>query len=271
MEHATVGDVTLEYESVGSGEPVVFIHGGFMAGTFRTLIAVPKLKDYRLITYTRRGYAGSTHTGRQTTVAQHAADCAALMAHLRIPRAHVVGHSYGGSVALQLALDVPEVVHSLTLLETALLVGDSAASYAESIAHGRQRYEESGAEVAIDEALRARWPEYRDHIDHELPGAFAAAIADAETTFRDELPTLLEWRFGEAEARRVNVPALVVLGERSNQLWPRFGETHRSLMAWLPRAEEFILPGATHFLQIENPQVMAEGLSDFLGRHPLGD
>jgi pimeloyl-ACP methyl ester carboxylesterase len=62
-----------------------------------------------------------------------------------------------------------------------------------------------------------------------------------------------------------------VLGGQSEALWSRFGETHR-LLAWLPRAEEFILPGATHLLQVESPACrcgMAEALAAFYARHPL--
>jgi pimeloyl-ACP methyl ester carboxylesterase len=60
-----------------------------------------------------------------------------------------------------------------------------------------------------------------------------------------------------------------VLGSASEALWPRFGETHRALCAWLPNVEAFVLPGAHHFLQMERPHEMAEALADFFGRHPI--
>lgn len=61
-----------------------------------------------------------------------------------------------------------------------------------------------------------------------------------------------------------------VLGGGSDALWPRFGETHRQLLAWLPHAEGYVLPGVTHFLQLENPRGMAEALAAFYSRYPLG-
>jgi pimeloyl-ACP methyl ester carboxylesterase len=118
LERAKTDRSELEYEVSGRGEPVVFIHGAFIADTFRPLLAEPSLAGrYRLILYHRRGYAGSSRASEPVSVARQAADCRALLRHLGVERAHVVGHSYGGIVALQLALDTPGVVHSLALLE----------------------------------------------------------------------------------------------------------------------------------------------------------
>ena len=111
--------------------------------------------------------------------------------------------------------------------------------------------------------------EYRAELDQVLPGALAQVVVDAWTTFEQELPALREWRFGEAEARRVTQPVLAVLGDRSNDLSPRFVETKRLLLEWLPHAEGFVLPGAAHGLQMQNPSGMAGALADFFARHPL--
>jgi pimeloyl-ACP methyl ester carboxylesterase len=180
-----------------------------------------------------------------------------------------VGHSYGGAVALQLALDTPGVAHSLALLEPALMVGASAQGYRESLARGVERYREADAAVVVDEFLKARWPQYRATLDRVLPGAFAQAVADAETWFEREVSGQLNWRFGEAEARRISQPTLSVLGGESDVLWSRLGETHRLLLDWLPHAEGFVLPGATHFMQIQDPRGMAEALAAFWAHHRL--
>ena len=127
MDRAKIDSAELEYEGAGTGEPVLCIDGVLIADTFRPLLAAPSLAGrYQLIRYHRRGYAGSSPTAGPISVARQAADCRALLRHLGVARAHVVGHSYGGAVALQLALDTPEVAHSLALLEPALLVGASA-------------------------------------------------------------------------------------------------------------------------------------------------
>ena len=114
-----------------------------------------------------------------------------------------------------------------------------------------------------------RWPAYRAHLDRVLPGAFEQAVADAATFFDAELAGGLDWQFDEAEARRIAQPALVVLGEESVKLHPRFAETYRLLLEWLPEAEGFVLPGATHFLQMMSPRPLADALGAFLGRHAL--
>ena len=67
------------------------------------------------------------------SVVEAAADARALLDHLGIDRAHVVGHSYGGCVALQLALDAPRMVRSLALVEAALLVGPKAGAYRDAL------------------------------------------------------------------------------------------------------------------------------------------
>jgi pimeloyl-ACP methyl ester carboxylesterase len=169
----------------------------------------------------------------------------------------------------QLALDTPSVVHSLALLEPGLMVEASAQGYRESLARGAERYREAGASVVVDEFLQARWPGYRATLEGVLPGAFAQAVADAETWFERERPGQLAWRFEEVEVRRIKQPILSVLGGESDALWSRFGETHRLLLEWLPHAEGFVLPGTTHFMQLEDPRVMAEALAAFWARHPL--
>ena len=270
MGRARTDGAEQEYEVSGTCEPVVFIHGAFIADTFRPLLAEPTLAGrYRLILYHRRGYAGSSRASGPISVARQAADCTALLRHLGVERAHVVGHSYGGAVALQLALDSPGVAHSLALLEPALMVGASAQGYRESLARGVERYREAGAAVVVDEFLQARWPGYRTILERVLPGAFAQAVADAETWFEREASGQLGWYFGEAEVRRISQPTLSVLGGESDALWSRFGETHQLLLAWLPHAEEFVQRGATHFMQIQDPRGMAEALAAFWARHRL--
>ena len=150
MEIAPVNGVELEYDVTGSGEPVLFI-SSVLADGFLPLLAEPALADrYQLIRYHRRGWAGSTPTPPPVTVADHAADAAALLNHLDVPRAHVAGHSTGGVVAVQLGLDSPETVHTLILLEPFVLSvpgGQAALQQAAPAfeAYGRGDHEEAWA------------------------------------------------------------------------------------------------------------------------------
>lgn len=272
MKQAVVDGVQLVYEEVGSGEPVVFIHGVLIADAFRPLLDERVLIDrYRLVGYHRRGYRDSSRSRQPCGFAAHAADCARLLERLGLERVHVVGHSFGASIALRLALDAPQLVRTLSLLEPGLLVGESAALYRQGLLQSVECYRQEGAEAAVDEFLRARWPQYREQLDRALPGAFEQAVADAAGCFESDLPGGLGSQLGEQELRRIGQPALVVLGEGSLALHPRFGETYRLLLDWLPDAEGFRLPGATHLLQLENPAGVADALASFLGRHPIGD
>ena len=99
-----------------------------------------------------------------------------------------------------------------------------------------------------------------------FPGAVEQAVADAGAFFGQELPAVMEWSFGPDEASRVDQPALAVLGERSE---PFYRERRDLLLSWLPNAEPFELPGATHLLQVENPRGLAEALAAFFARHPI--
>lgn len=270
MARAVVDGVVLEYEDRGAGEPVVCIHGAFIAEAFRPLLGERGLADcYRLISYHRRGYVGSSRAGGPTSLSEQARDCRRLLSDLGVRRTHVVGHSFGGAIALQLALDAPHLVHTLSLLEPALIVGESAQLYRQGLVSSLQRFREAGAQVAIHESLQMRWPEYQENLGHVLPGAFDQAVADAATSFEADLSAVLDSQFGKAEARAITQPVLVVLGERSALLHPRFAETHRLLLNWLPNAEGFVLADAAHFLPIENPRGMADALANFYARHPL--
>jgi pimeloyl-ACP methyl ester carboxylesterase len=271
MNRAQIGGRALEYEVRGAGEPVVLVHGSHIADAFAPLLVEPVLTErYRLILYHRRGFAGSTHPDGPLSIAQQAADCRAFMRHLGLQRAHLVGHSYGGAIALQLALDAPEAVHSLALLEPALLMVPSAQQFLEAIGPVLQMYEAGNKTGAVDGFLQAVvGPEHRSVLDRVLPGAFAQAVADADTFFRIELPALQQWSFTQADAGRITQPVLAVLGADSHTLWPGWVEVHQLVQAWLPQAEAFVLKGATHGLQIIDPKGMAEGLAGFFARHPL--
>jgi pimeloyl-ACP methyl ester carboxylesterase len=173
MNRAQMGGRDLEYEVRGAGEPVVLVHGSHIADAFAPLLGEPVLTArYQLIRYHRRGFAGSTHPDGPLSIMQQAADCHALMRHLGVPRAHIVGHSYGGAIALQLALDAPEAVHSLALLEPALLMVPSVPQLMDAMGPVFQLYEAGNKAGAVDGFLQAVvGPEHRRVLDRVLPGA----------------------------------------------------------------------------------------------------
>jgi pimeloyl-ACP methyl ester carboxylesterase len=263
-------EVELEILGSASGEPVVLIHGAFLATAYAPLCAEPLLANHKLIRYHRRGYAGSSHPSGPASIAQQAADCRALLAHLGVERAHVVGHSSGGAMALQVALDAPEVVHSLVLLEPALFDVPGGALIEGATGPAVRLYQAGEKEAATDSMLRwAIGPAYREFVDRLLPGAYVQAVADADTVFSVELPALQEWRFTREDADRISQPVLSVLGERSVIDWPGWPEVYARVQEWMPQAEPFVLRGANHALQEMDPRGIAEAMAAFFARHPI--
>jgi len=103
-----------------------------------------------------------------------------------------------------------------------------------------------------------------------LPGAFAQGVADADTFFGQELPGLLQWSLRREDAARITQPALAVVGSKSMEQAAIWRERHELLLSSLPRAEGFVLNGATHLLHVEQPGAVAEALAAFFGRHRIG-
>lgn len=125
MPRTRVNGVELQYEETGQGQPLLFIHGGY--GGAATSV-VPQLRQgiadfmpadrVRTITYDRRCAGLSEYTLDHYTNIDLAEDAIALLDHLEVPRAIVVGSSAGGPIALQLVLTHPERVSALCLTNT---------------------------------------------------------------------------------------------------------------------------------------------------------
>jgi len=270
MERVTLNGAAIEYAVRGTGDPLVLIHGAILADAFFPLLQEPAIgSHYRVISYHRRGFAGSGRAHPPFLIAQQAADCRALLHHLGIPRAHIAGHSYGAITALQFALDAPDAIQSLALLEPVVLEAiPSGPSFGEGLAPIIAMYERGDNAGALDGFLTAVvGAAYRQVIDHVLPpGALELAVTDLDTFFQVELPALQAWHFTRADAQRIRHPVVSVLGSDTA---PIFRETHDLLQQWLPHTEELVIPQVTHGLQMMNPRAVAEGLARFFAKHPL--
>lgn len=272
MERAAVDGLELEYELRGAGEPVVLIHWGVSATWAEPLLDEPALADrYRLLSYHRAGFGASSPIEGPVTMADHARHCLLLMRELGIERAHVVGHSSSVPIALQLALDAPEAVHTVVSMDAARPAPQTevqAAFVREYVEPAVGRYRAGDRNAAVDTFFRGVFgSDYRDPLEQGLPGAFDQAVSDADAFFTQELPALWQcWSFTEDDARRIAQPVLAVVGEHSA---PTFPERRELLLSWLPNVEPFELAGATHLLHVQNPHGMAVALASFFARHPL--
>ena len=222
-----------------------------------------------MLRYHRPGYGDSPALDGPVSIADHAAHCGALLGELELGPAHVVGHSSSAMMALQLALDRPDAVASLTLLDAARPAppSDLQASFVKEVALPTiERYRGGDRAGAIDFWMHGVCgPDYRAPLERAVPGAVEQALADADSFLSQELSAVMEWQFTAEDAARVAQPAMVVVGERSH---PVFHERAELLLSWLPNGERFTLPGATHLLHVEHPPEMAEALAGFAGRHP---
>lgn len=269
MEPTTVAvpDARLEVSDWGSGEPVVFIQTALTADELRPVATDPALDGYRRIVYHRRGYAGSSPVAGPGSIERDAADCEVLLAELDVDRAHVVGLSFSGAIALELAAQVPERAHSLTLIEPPPVHIPSADEFRavnDRLITSRQ---EQGLEAALDEFLTiVVGPDWQQVAEEQLPGSSTQMRRDTSTFFDTDLPALLTWRFGPDDAARIGCPVLYVGGSESGS-W--FAEVHELILGWIPQAEDVIIDGADHSLALTHAPRIAHAMSVFLGRNPM--
>ena len=264
MDRLEFDGFELTYEAHRAGEPVVLIHASPFVSWYRPLLE--RLTALSTLTYRRRPRTGDGGY-RPLSVAEDAAVCARLMDHVGWPTAHVVGHSYGALVALQLALDEPERVASAALLEPAARGISSSAAVAAALQPVVAAYRAGDTVGAVDAFLRhVGGVGYRDPLERAVPGAFDEAVAEADVFFQAELPAVQGFTFGPDEARRVTQPLLDVLGADTE---PRFVEGSALVRSWFPAAEHLVVPDAGHLLMVQNPNAVAQGLLEFFARHPI--
>jgi pimeloyl-ACP methyl ester carboxylesterase len=271
MQKTKVNGTVLEYEIKGSGEPLLLISTGPIADSFHPFLSEKALTDsYRTIAYHQRGQAGSPRGADAFSFEQHAADAAALLRHLEIPRAHVAGHSTGAVIALQLAADQPALVHTLVLLEPPLMSVPSAEAFFDKVGPALAAYRSGDREDAMAKFLSVvsslDWETCRKAIQKHVPGGVAQAMKDADNLFGGYLPALGTWQFGSKQAATIAQPVLSVLGTGSD---PLFVESHQLLHTWFPRIEDCTIEGVGHLLHIERPEQVLSGVAAWLARHPI--
>jgi pimeloyl-ACP methyl ester carboxylesterase len=253
-EHVELDGIAVEYELVGNGEPVVLPHARPFVTWYEPLAAL--LGDHAVLRY-RRAAPDDPAFG----IADDAALCARLLDRLGMVRPHVVGHSYGALVALELARQGSVELRSLALLEPTsigLVPPDEAADRAAPLLGAA---ETDGPEVAMDLFLRAVCgPDGPDVLDRLLPGARVDAAAHADRFFGVELPGAVRWSFAAADAAGIGVPVLHASGADSAA---RFAAGAELVQEWFPDAQHHVLPGTGHFMMVQVPEAAAELLERF--------
>jgi pimeloyl-ACP methyl ester carboxylesterase len=265
MELANLDGVEIEFDVRGSGETLMLVHGAILADALLPLIEEPLIADnYRVVSHHRRGFAGSARTAPSFTIDHWVSDCLALLRYLDIPRVHVAGHSYGAVISLQFVLSSPDKVISLALLEPPILNSNPASNeFMEKLTPLIETYKKGDKRVATDGFLTLVLGQgYRNVIDKVLPsGAFELAVSDIDNFYQAELNALGSWSFDEEKAKKIKPPVLSFVGTETT---PIFYNSHKLIMKWVEHARQYVVPKATHGLQMWNPKAVAEGLSNFI-------
>jgi pimeloyl-ACP methyl ester carboxylesterase len=117
--YAPVNGLKMYYEVHGSGEPVVLLHGAFMTITNNWTDWIAELsKTRQVIAIEMQGHGRTADIDRDITSENLADDVAALLEHLKIPRADLIGYSMGGGVAMQCAIRHPDKVRKVVVISS---------------------------------------------------------------------------------------------------------------------------------------------------------
>jgi len=269
IERATEYDGRrISYEETGAGPTLLLLPpGASPASAWRPVME--RLADrFHLVAVNFAGYGGTDRLGDHMprTLEAEARAVAAVAARFNGPF-HLVGHSYGGAVALHLAVSGTPPLASLTLIEPACYhmlrpAGETAlADEVETVNFG------------FIETVAAGDPEtaFRAYIDYYTtgPGAWDALPEKTRNRFlgiADVVARALGSAHGETvsldDARKLAVPCAVLYGAETTQSHARVSEL---LAEAIPGAQCDVLPDAAHMLTLTHPDAVAEYLADRVG------
>ena len=267
-----VGDARLRYWERGTGPAVLLVHAGVFGDWFAPVFDEPALDGMRLIRVHRAGYGDSSVPDRQVTLADHARQCRSLLHELGVERAYGVGHSSGGSITLQAALDEPDLFAGLVLLEPAPSpAGPSSEELGRTVIGPAIGAAQAGdiagaADVFLSGVVGPRWADdVRRRLGDE---AMDRVVADARFFFGNEILAAVQWPIDDDIAARIRTRTLLAYGEagatRAHE------ETSRALAGMLPSAELVGLPGVGHGMPLEDPSGVARLIADTIGQWEHG-
>ncbi|MDO9411948.1 MAG: alpha/beta hydrolase [Pseudolabrys sp.] len=270
----TADNVKLYYEETGQGTPILFIHE--FASDHRGW--EPQMREFgkrhRCITYSARGYTPSDvpdDTGAYTY--QHMMrDAVAVLDHLKIDKAHLVGLSMGGYTALQVVLNHPGRVRSMVLagagsgFERDYLTEFHASSRAlgdmfadKGAAHVAETYGCGPSRVPFEIKDPRGYEEFRTRFgEHDARGS-----ANVSRGFQGARPSMLDF---EDAIRKLATPALIIVGDEDD----RCIESSLFLKAAIPASGLVMFPKTGHVVNLEEPDLFNAVTADFLSRVEAG-
>jgi proline iminopeptidase len=268
---------------VGSGRPIVVLHGG---PEFDHAYLRPELDrlaaSFRLVYYDQRGRGRSAEGVRpeDVTVRSELDDIDRVRRHFGLESVAVLGHSWGGVLAMEYATRHPERVSHLILLDTAPASADDFRTFREDLARRRPADRNAMQAIAATEAyargdLEAEAAYNRihfritlgpDHLETLVARLRSNSTEDGvmlartiEHRLSDETSRSADWDLFPA-LRTLDVPTLVVHGEHDFipvALAARIADA-------VPGARLTVLPGCGHFTYLEAPELVSEEISRFV-------
>ena len=247
MPFVELGPVDTYYEDRGGGPPVLLLHSYFGTVDSWSAQRAPLASSYRVVATDARAHGRSAYSGGRLRLTDLVDDAAAVIEHLDLVPAHVVGSSLGALTALTLAVRKPELVATLTLIDPPHLDEPTCQDYMDRLVH--EVFPSN--EEAWEAPHRALGPH---HVRDVLMPNFSAD--------RREQPD--DQRLAVLEANRIGRPALIVAGDR-DPVFPL--ERALALRHRIDAAELLVLPRGGHFPHRAYPDVFNELLLSFLARH----
>jgi pimeloyl-ACP methyl ester carboxylesterase len=235
--YAPVNRLAMYYEIHGEGPPLVLLHGAYMTVDLMAPLVPGLAASRRVIAVEQQGHGHTADIDRPITYEQMADDTAALLGHLDVDRADVVGYSMGGGVALQLAIRHPAVVRRVVV---------ASASYTSD-----------GMHAAAWEMFSSITPELFAGSPIEEAYVRTAPNPDDFPKLVDKLKRLdtTEFAWPADDIRAIDAPMLIVLGdsdvvrlEHAVELFGLLGGGVMGDLVGLPKSQLAVLPGTSHFV-----------------------
>jgi pimeloyl-ACP methyl ester carboxylesterase len=251
---------------VGTGDPVVLVHGS--GGGLHSWAAVAELlaDRYRLWMPARRGYGPSDLPAGAKSFDDDTDDLLAVIEAAGAP-VHLVGASYGAIAALHVAAEHPDRLRSLAVFEPPLFAtGPRAAPLLHRYRDARERGDAGEAAAALNELTR---------VPPAVVAARAAAAGDRTPDPVEAARSATGW-LHDLEALASDSPAvdrwssimLPVLLMQGADTWEPMPATMDALAEAIPHARRISWPGQSHFVTMTAPTLVADALSEFFGSVP---